>query len=259
MKALELKNLSKEFGGLKAVQSVDLFVDPNEVVGLIGPNGAGKTTIFNVLSGIYQPTKGSIKINGTDNGLLQAFQIPIKCRCARTFQNLRLFKNISVLDNVRVAAHQSVTYHFWDIIFNTSIFKKKEKQIYEESLELLKLFGLESKAFELACNLPYGDQRKLEIARALTLKPKILFLDEPAAGLNVQETNELVKLVRFVQKKFETAILVIEHDMKFIMNLCQRIYVLDHGQLIAVGSPKEIKKNPEVIKAYLGEETLTEW
>lgn len=254
MKALEVDKLCIEFGGLKAVQNVCIHIDQKEIVGLIGPNGAGKTTLFNLITGIYKPTQGSVHISGRSILGLAPFVITNECRAARTFQNIRLFKDLSVLDNVLVASHLKVQYGLASILFRTKRFLEAENEIRREALGLLKIFGLETQADELARNLPYGDQRKLEIVRALATRPKLLFLDEPAAGMNPEETGKLLDLVRFVRQEFEVGVLVIEHDMKFIMGICERIYVLDHGQLIAQGSPKEIQANPEVIKAYLGED-----
>jgi branched-chain amino acid transport system ATP-binding protein len=254
MRSLEVQEISIQFGGLKAVQNVSLLVDERELVGLIGPNGAGKTTLFNLMTGIYRPTSGSVFINGVNIASKKPYQITNDCRAARTFQNIRLFKDLSVLDNVLVSSHLKIRYGLMSAFFQTKSYQNQEREIRDEALHLLKIFNLDSKADELAKNLPYGEQRKLEIARALMTKPKILFLDEPAAGMNDEETAKLLDLVRFIRQEFSIGILVIEHDMKFIMGLCERIYVLDHGQLIAQGSPDEVKKNPEVIKAYLGEE-----
>jgi branched-chain amino acid transport system ATP-binding protein len=257
MKALEIKNLGIQFGGLKAVQDVSLEVNEGQLVGLIGPNGAGKTTLFNLITGIYKPTTGTVAINGRDIAGRKSFEITNECFAARTFQNIRLFKDLSVLENVLVSSHKKVNYGLVSILLDTHSYRNSEIQIREEAMELLKIFGLDSKSTELARNLPYGDQRKLEIVRSLATKPKILFLDEPAAGMNDHETLQLLNLVKFIREKFKLAILVIEHDMKFIMGLCERIYVLDHGQLIAQGKPEEIRRNKEVVKAYLGEEDTT--
>ncbi|MBN8554216.1 MAG: ABC transporter ATP-binding protein [Deltaproteobacteria bacterium] len=254
MKALEIKNLGIQFGGLKAVQNVSLHVNEYELVGLIGPNGAGKTTLFNLITGIYKPTTGSVEMDGKNIAGLSSFEITNECFGARTFQNIRLFKDLSVLENVLVSSHKKIDYNLWSVLFDTQHYRNSEKKIREEAMELLKIFSLDSKADEIAKNLPYGDQRKLEIVRAMSTKPKILFLDEPAAGMNEHETLQLLNLVRFVREKYKIGILVIEHDMKFIMGLCERIYVLDHGQLIAEGRPEEIRSNKDVIKAYLGEE-----
>lgn len=254
MRALEVEKLCISFGGLKACQNVSLHIDEKEVVGLIGPNGAGKTTLFNLMTGIYKPTDGYVSICGTRTDGMKPFQITNECRAARTFQNIRLFKDLSVLDNVLVSSHLKVDFGLWDILFNTKKKQASEARIKEEAIAILKVFGLDIKKDEIAKNLPYGEQRKLEIVRALCTKPKLLFLDEPAAGMNDEETTQLLRLVKFIRDEYQIGILVIEHDMKFIMGLCDRIYVLDHGQLIAQGSPEEIRNNPEVIKAYLGED-----
>lgn len=251
---LNVDKVSIQFGGLKAVQNVCLKVNPGEIVGLIGPNGAGKTTLFNLLTAIYKPTDGRVCFDDRDTSPFKPCDVTNFCKAARTFQNIRLFKDLSVLDNVLVASHLKINYSFWSVIFKTEKFISGESRIRSEALELLKIFGLETKSETLARNLPYGDQRRLEIVRALATNPKYLFLDEPAAGMNESETMQLLELIRFVRDRFKVGILVIEHDMHFIMGLCERIYVLDHGQLIAAGSPAEVKKNPEVIKAYLGEE-----
>ncbi len=252
---LEVDNISIEFGGLKAVQNVSLRVETNEIVGLIGPNGAGKTTLFNLMTCIYRPTRGRVSLGGQDLKGYRCYQVTNDGKAARTFQNIRLFKDLSVIDNVLVASHLKVTYRMWDELLRTPRFRRNEAEVYESAFELLKIFKLESKVDELAKNLPYGDQRRLEIVRALATGPRILFLDEPAAGMNNQETADLLELIRFVRDRFRVGILVIEHDMKFIMGLCQRIYVLDHGVLISHGRPEEIKADPKVIRAYLGEET----
>jgi branched-chain amino acid transport system ATP-binding protein len=252
---LDVQNVCIEFGGLKAVERVCLKVAQNELVGLIGPNGAGKTTLFNLITSIYKPTGGSISIDGKLTGDLRPFDVTNLCKAARTFQNIRLFKDLSVLDNVLVASHLKINYGLLSVLFRSQKFLDAEAAIKEQAMELLKIFGLDTKSEELAKNLPYGDQRRLEIVRALATQPKILFLDEPAAGMNESETLQLLELIKFVRDRFKVGILVIEHDMKFIMGLCERIYVLDHGQLIGSGTPAEIRQNPKVIRAYLGEDT----
>ncbi len=252
MKVLECKNLSIQFGGLKAVDNFEISVGKHELVGLIGPNGAGKTTIFNLLTGVYKPTEGEIFINGHSALDFKPNEI-VKLGSARTFQNIRLFKNMSTLDNVRIAFHNRMRYGLLDGILKTQKYKDEEARSIKVAEELLAVFGLLEWKDEIAKNLPYGKQRKLEIARALATDPKILLLDEPAAGMNPQETEELMDTIRLVKDKFEISILLIEHDMKLVMGICERIVCIDYGKIIAKGSPEEIRTNPEVIKAYLGE------
>lgn len=257
MTVLKANNISMFFGGLKAVSNFNLSLEEGELVGLIGPNGAGKTTIFNMLTGVYNPSEGEMFFQ-SKHGLkkinkLKPYQIT-KMGMARTFQNIRLFKELSVLDNVRIAYHFNVRYNALQGIFRTNAYYKEEAGITEKALSLLEIFDIRNKSGELAKNLPYGEQRKLEITRALATNPKLLLLDEPAAGMNPQETQDLMKLIKFIREKFSLTILLIEHDMSLVMGICERIIVLDYGQTIAEGTPAEISKNPTVIKAYLGEE-----
>ncbi|RKW25971.1 ABC transporter ATP-binding protein [uncultured Granulicatella sp.] len=257
MSLLEVKGLTKNFGGLSAVSNVSLKAEKGELIGLIGPNGAGKTTFFNLLTGVYVPTEGTIELE-TENGktLLNGIA-PNKITelgLARTFQNIRLFKDLTVLENVMVAMHAHKGNSLFSSLFRTKAYYETEKMMKEEALELLKIFNLESFAQDKAKNLAYGQQRELEIVRALATKPKILFLDEPAAGMNPQETANLTKLIAQIQEQFGLTVVLIEHDMSLVMEICQRLYVLEYGRLLAHGTPEEIKKNPDVIRAYLGGE-----
>ena len=249
---LETKNLGIDFGGLTAVNNLNLYVDNNEIVGLIGPNGAGKTTVFNLLTKVYNPSRGSVILCGQDLKKLNTVDANI-AGIARTFQNIRLFSNISVIDNVKSAMNNLNKYSVFDTLLHTKKYRENEKHIDEKANELLEIFNLKQLKDIKANSLPYGDQRRLEIARALATNPKILLLDEPAAGMNPQETEELMNTIKFVRDKFKICILLIEHDMNLVMNICERIYVLNYGMLLAKGSPEEIKNNPEVIKAYLGD------
>ncbi|MDF2558390.1 MAG: transporter related protein [Bacillales bacterium] len=251
-KLLDVKNLSVSFGGLKAVNQFEIQIGSQELVGLIGPNGAGKTTVFNLLTGVYTPTEGSILLDG--NSLIgKGSNKIVNMGVARTFQNIRLFKNLSVIDNVKIAFQSQMKYSALAAVLRLPSYWKEEKLFEEKALDLLKIFKLENFAYQKACNLPYGEQRKLEIARALATEPKLLLLDEPAAGMNPSETNELMETIRLVKEKFEIAILLIEHDMSLVMGICEKVAVLEYGSIIASGSPEQIQNDPRVIASYLGE------
>lgn len=249
---LEAKNLGITFGGLKAVSGVNFNIKPGELVGLIGPNGAGKTTFFNLITGVYQPTEGDIIFSGKSILGSKPYQIN-NLGIARTFQNIRLFKELSVLDNVKIAYSFNMKYNFFEGIFRLPKYFKEEALANEKALQLLKIFSLDTLANEKAGNLPYGKQRKLEIARALASNPKLLLLDEPAAGMNPSETAELMDTISIIREKFNISILLIEHDMGLVMGICERLFVLEYGMLIASGLPEEVINNPRVIAAYLGE------
>lgn len=252
MALLEVTNLGISFGGLRAVDSLNLTIEKGQLYGLIGPNGAGKTTAFNLLTGVYKPTEGIIKLDGKNITGKSTIEIN-KCGIARTFQNIRLFKELSVLDNVKVGLHNQYHYNTLAGILRLPSFRKVEKQMDEKAIELLKVFGLDEEKDTLASNLPYGKQRKLEIARALATNPKLLLLDEPAAGMNPNETIELMNTIKFVRDKFDMTILLIEHDMKLVSGICEELTVLNFGRVLAQGETSEVLNDPQVITAYLGE------
>lgn len=250
---LKTENLGIDFGGLTAVNDFEIEIRSHDIFGLIGPNGAGKTTVFNLLTKVYEPTRGSIYLEGKDITKESTVSVN-KLGVARTFQNIRLFKDMSVVDNVKVGLYHSHKYSLFDSFFHTPKYLREEKAMQEEALSLLRVFDLDGFAESKARNLPYGKQRKLEIARALATAPKLLLLDEPAAGMNPTETAELMETIRVVRDKFSVAVLLIEHDMKLVMGVCEKIAVLNFGNVLAAGSPEDIQNNPEVIAAYLGSE-----
>ena len=249
---LETKKLGITFGGLKAVQDFNIQIYQGELVGLIGPNGAGKTTVFNMLTGVYVPTEGTVLLNGVPLNGKKTHQF-VAAGVARTFQNIRLFKQMTVIENVKTAFTKDIRYNMLDATFRTPKFGKAEKEMTEKAMDLLAICHLEDKADVIAANLPYGQQRKLEIARALATNMKVLLLDEPAAGMNPTETAELLECINTIRDRFGVAILLSEYDMALVMNVCERIQVIDYGQTIASGLPEEIANNPKVIAAYLGE------
>lgn len=249
---LECKNLGIQFGGLKAVDSFNLNIEKGMLYGLIGPNGAGKTTVFNLLTGVYKPTSGTIRLDGKLINGKTPTQIN-NMGIARTFQNIRLFSNMSVLDNVKVALHEKVKYPLLASMTHMFSFNKKEKEMDELATDILKVFSLDDKSDTLSGNLPYGEQRKLEIARALATSPSLLLLDEPAAGMNPNETEELMETIRQIRDRYNLTILLIEHDMKLVAGICEKLSVLNFGTELASGTPSEVLNNPEVITAYLGE------
>jgi branched-chain amino acid transport system ATP-binding protein len=249
---LKANNLGITFGGLKAVSHFSLEINQGELVGLIGPNGAGKTTVFNLLTGVYKPTEGSFHINGQRMNGKKTHEI-VTAGIARTFQNIRLFKKMTVLDNVLISFTSRLKYGLFGSFLRTVGYWREEEQIRQQAMDLLSVFNLQDKADWNAENLPYGQQRKLEIARALATGAKMLLLDEPAAGMNPTETAELLAYINTIRKKFPISILLIEHDMSLVMNICERIVVIDYGEIIAQGVPDEISHNPKVIAAYLGE------
>ncbi len=254
MSLLQLDKVTIQFGGLKAVTDLDFHIDAEEMVGLIGPNGAGKTTVFNIITGVYHPTSGSIAFDGKPVAGRRAYQITSR-GIARTFQNIRLFGSLSVFDNVRTAFNMHLRHGIAHALLRGPGFMREEEDIDTKAMELLDIFSLREFRDEPSKSLPYGSQRRLEIVRALATKPKLLLLDEPAAGMNPTEKTELMNLIRFVHEKFKIAVLLVEHDMKVVMGVCERIAVLEYGVKIAEGTPQEIKTNSRVIEAYLGKET----
>lgn len=252
MAMLEVNNLSIQFGGLRAVDGFNMTIEKGQLYGLIGPNGAGKTTVFNLLTGVYKPDEGIIRLDGQDITGRSTIEVNM-AGVARTFQNIRLFKNLSVLDNVKVGLHNHFRYSTLEGILRLPRYHKVEKEMNERAMELLKVFDLDGQADFLASNLPYGKQRELEIARALATQPKLLLLDEPAAGMNPNETQDLMKTIRFVRDNFDVSILLIEHDMKLVSGICEKLTVLNFGRVLAQGDTSDVLNNPEVITAYLGE------
>ncbi len=245
------RQMTRSFGGLQAVSALDLEVNEGEILGLIGPNGAGKTTVFNLITGVYPPSEGTVTFGGRDLAGLRLFKVA-GCGIARTFQNIRLFSNLSVLDNVRIAYHSHAGYSLADSILRSRRYTQQEKELTEKALDFLAIFKLEGIADEIAKNLPYGQQRRVEIARALACDPSLLLLDEPAAGMNPREIIQLMDLIHFVKDRFDLTILLIEHQMRVVMGICEYITVMDFGEVIARGTPAEIQGNQTVVEAYLG-------
>lgn len=252
MALLEVTDLGISFGGLRAVDELNMHIDEGALVGLIGPNGAGKTTVFNMLTGVYRPTDGGIRLAGENIVGKKPHEI-CKMGIARTFQNIRLFNKLSVLDNVKAGFHNEVTYSLAESLFHLGSYRKKEKLMDERAEEILRVFDLDQQKDYKAANLPYGKQRKLEIARALATDPKLILLDEPAAGMNPNETAELMETIELVRQRFHVTVLLIEHDMKLVSGICEYLYVLNFGRLLAEGAPSEVLSNPEVVTAYLGD------
>ena len=252
MALLEVTDLGIYFGGLRAVDELNMTLEEGSLVGLIGPNGAGKTTVFNMLTGVYRPTDGGIRLAGENIVGKKPHEI-CKMGIARTFQNIRLFNKLTVLDNVKVGLHNEITYSLAESLLHVGSYRKKEKMMDERAMEILKVFDLDGQWDYKATNLPYGKQRKLEISRALATDPKLLLLDEPAAGMNPNETEELMETIELVREKFHVTVLLIEHDMKLVSGICEYLYVLNFGRLLAEGTPAQVLSNPEVITAYLGD------
>ncbi len=253
MALLDVENLSISFGGLRAVSDFEIHIEKGQLYGLIGPNGAGKTTAFNLLTGVYKPNEGIIRLDGQDITGKKTIDIS-KAGIARTFQNIRLFKGMSVLDNVKSGLHNKYTYKTIASLLRLPSYYRVEKEMNEKAMELLTVFDLDGEAQTLACNLPYGKQRKLEIARAMATEPKLLLLDEPAAGMNPNETKELMETIRLIRDRFDITILLIEHDMKLVKGICEELTVLNFGSVLAQGKTADVLSDPEVIKAYIGED-----
>jgi len=255
MPLLQIENLTHFFGGLRAVSNFETQIEKGEIVGLIGPNGAGKSTIFNLICGLYRPAEGKITLNGSNIAGLPAHEVASK-GVGRTFQNLRLFRNLTVLHNIKIAQYSQINYHLADAFLRTKHYQEEEEEAEERAHELLDTLGISHYADQLALNLPYGDQRRVEMARAMALKPKLLLLDEPTAGMSPAEMIRMAELIKEVKEKFDLTIFLIEHRMRVVMGICERILAIDFGALIGQGTPDEIRNDPKVKKAYLGEEVI---